>query len=89
MEFEYDEYKSQQNEKKHGINFSVAQRLWEFPHAVEAPIYSSDAEMRYLFISMLNGKHWSAIITYRQHVIRIISVRRSRKKEVSYYETYQ
>jgi uncharacterized DUF497 family protein len=32
-------------------------------------------------------KHWSAVITYRQTKIRIISVRRSRPEEVKIYES--
>ena len=32
------------------------------------------------------GKHLSAVITYRQQVIRLISVRRSRPDEVQLYE---
>ena len=31
-------------------------------------------------------KYWSGVITYRQTRIRIISVRRSRKKEILLYE---
>ncbi|MCD1629151.1 MULTISPECIES: BrnT family toxin [Marinobacter] len=32
-------------------------------------------------------KHWSAVVTYREGRIRLISVRRSRKKEVELYES--
>jgi len=35
---------------------------------------------------MIGGKHWSAIITYRQQRIRIISMRRSRQEEIDLYE---
>ncbi|EPC6195439.1 BrnT family toxin, partial [Vibrio cholerae] len=44
-------------------------------------------EPRYLVVGLLNGKHWSGVITYRGANIRIISVRRSRKAEVSLYES--
>jgi uncharacterized DUF497 family protein len=37
-------------------------------------------------IGMIGGKHWSAIVTYRGATIRLISVRRSRKEEVEFYE---
>ncbi|NEQ68065.1 MAG: BrnT family toxin, partial [Symploca sp. SIO2D2] len=33
------------------------------------------------------GKHWSAIVTYRKENIRLISVRRSRNDEVEIYES--
>ena len=32
------------------------------------------------------GKHWSAVVTYRDGRIRLISVRRARKNEVVLYE---
>ncbi|MCX5969765.1 MAG: BrnT family toxin, partial [Cyanobacteria bacterium] len=37
-------------------------------------------------IARLQGRHWSAVITYRQQAIRLISVRRSRPEEVQLYE---
>lgn len=33
------------------------------------------------------AKHWSAVVTYREGRVRLISVRRSRKKEVELYES--
>ena len=39
-----------------------------------------------MVIGRLGDKHWSAVITYRGDVIRLISVRRSRPKEVAIYE---
>ncbi|MBI1882743.1 MAG: BrnT family toxin [Chlamydiae bacterium] len=35
----------------------------------------------------IKEKHWSAIITYRDLKVRIISVRRARKEEVQLYES--
>lgn len=43
-------------------------------------------EQRFLVIGMIADKHWSAVITYRQETIRLISVRRSRAREVQAYE---
>ena len=42
-----------------------------------------------LGIAKLNDKHWSAIFTLRGKNIRLISVRRSRKKEIELYATNQ
>jgi uncharacterized DUF497 family protein len=39
-----------------------------------------------LVVGMIAGKHWSAIITYREERARLISVRRSREEEVAIYE---
>ena len=84
--FEYDEVKSDLNLRKHGINFQTATRLWEDSHLLEIQAKSED-EPRFLVIGQLDSKHWSAVITYRNQQIRLISVRRSRKLEVELYES--
>ena len=86
MEFEFDETKSQSNKEKHGIDFVEAQELWEDIERLEIPARTED-EPRYLAIGKIGGKHWSAVITYRNEKIRIISVRRARKEEVAIYES--
>lgn len=85
MEFEFDTAKSRANSKKHGIDFIQAQSLWEDPEIVEVPARTED-EPRFLVVGMVDKKHWSAVITYRQEKIRIISVRRSRESEIAIYE---
>ena len=85
-DFEYDNNKSTSNHEKHGINFVVAQELWFDPELIELQIKTED-EPRFLVIGLIANKHWSAVITYRGSSIRIISVRRSRKKEVKLYES--
>lgn len=84
--FEFDEAKSQANLLKHGVNFVDAQALWDDPRLLEIPAKTED-EPRYLMIGLINGKHWSAVITYRGTNIRLISVRRSRTEEVALYES--
>jgi uncharacterized DUF497 family protein len=86
MEFEFDPKKSGGNKQKHGLDFEEAQALWNDPDFIEIPVQTSD-EPRYLVIGMLEGKHWSGVITYRGDTVRIISVRRSRKEEVEIYES--
>ncbi len=85
MVFGYDEAKSAANKEKHGIDFVEAQVLWQDPMLVEIPARTVD-EPRYLIVGVIAGVHWSAIITYRDECIRIISVRRSRREEVEVYE---
>jgi len=84
--FEFDHNKSVSNKDKHGIDFESAKLLWLDPLLVEIPANTSD-EPRYIVIGQLFEKHWSAIITYRNGNIRIISVRRSRSEEVKIYES--
>ena len=84
--FEFNEQKSQANLLKHGINFIDAQALWGDPRLLEIPAKTED-EPRYLLIGLISGKHWSAVITYRNASVRLISVRRSRPEEVALYES--
>ena len=85
MEFELDESKSPANSAKHGIDFLAAQALWLDELLIEVPARTVD-EPRFLVIGRIDGKHYSAVITYREQRVRIISVRRSRQEEVAIYE---
>jgi uncharacterized DUF497 family protein len=85
MPFEYDQNKSDSNRAKHGIDFDEAEALWDDESFLEIPARSLD-EPRFLVIGRIKGKHWSAVITYRDGNIRIISVRRSRDEEIEIYE---
>lgn len=85
MAFEFDAAKSLTNQSKHGIDFVAAQALWDDPNLVEIPARVED-EPRFLVIGRIVATHWSAVITYRDDQIRIISVRRSRPEEVRIYE---
>ena len=85
-DFEYDDDKSQTNLEKHGIDFLDAQALWNDPDLLEIRAKSED-EPRFLVIGFIGQKHWSAVVTYRNGTIRLISVRRSRKREVELYES--
>ena len=85
LAFEFDESKSRANLEKHGIDFAQAQVLWSDPDLIEIPAVTVD-EPRLLVIGRIDGKHWSAVITYRSENVRIISVRRSRSEEVAIYE---
>ena len=86
MEFEFDPVKSRLNQQKHGIDFTEAQALWEDPVRIEVPARTVD-EPRWLVVGQIGSKHWSAVITYRQQRVRLISVRRSRDEEVAIYES--
>ena len=83
--FEFDPDKSAANFAKHGIDFETAQALWRDDERIEL-------ETRYVFeprslvVGMIDGKHWTAVVTMRDSAVRIISVRRSRKDEVEGYE---
>ncbi len=86
MLFVFDPAKSAANKAKHGINFEEAKQLWDNPLLLEAPARTID-EPRFIAIGVIGQKHWTAIYTYRQTAVRLISVRRARKEEVSHYES--
>ncbi len=84
MKFEWDDAKSKTNKEKHGIDFETAKALWLDEHRIEigAP---HPVEKRSIIIAELHGKLWTAVYTIRSDTIRIISVRRSRRKEADLY----
>jgi uncharacterized DUF497 family protein len=84
--FEFDATKSAANLTKHGIDFVEAQNLWHDPMLLEIPDKTED-EPRFLVVGRIDGKHWSAVMTYRGTNIRLISVRRARIEEVALYES--
>ncbi len=86
MRFEFDPVENQKNIKKHGIAFLEAQTLWDDPYLLEIPAKTVVDEARCLVIGKIGQQHWSAVIVYRNDNVRLISVRRSTRKEVSVYE---
>lgn len=84
-EFEFDPAKSVANLDKHGIDFTEAQALWRDTHRIEVPARTTD-EPRWMVIGQFSDRIWSAVVTYRDERVRIISVRPSRDDEVALYE---
>ena len=85
IKFEWDPVKSQSDQRKQGIDFETAKTLWLDANRVE--IYAPHpVEDRMVLIAKHLDKIWTAIYTLRRDVIRIISVRRARQKEVDLYE---
>ena len=84
MQFEFDPQKSRSNRVKHGIDFVEAQALWKSKVVL---LGAKDVfEKRHIVIGTIGSEHWSAIITYRGALIRIISVRKSTFLEIETYE---
>ena len=77
--------KSLSNAEKHGIDFEEAQWLWRDERRISVEAHSS-TEPRYALIAMLDGRLWTAIYTFRNERVRIISVRRSRDGEKKGYD---
>jgi uncharacterized DUF497 family protein len=89
LQFEWDPTKSASNKEKHGIDFAEATRIWlEDPAPYVTKARSTGPEVRFLTVGRLDGKMYTAIITMRDGVIRIISVRRSRPEEAADYDRF-
>jgi uncharacterized DUF497 family protein len=86
MLFEFDMEKSRANKAKHGIDFVAAQAIWKDPRALEIPARTID-EPRSMVIGMIHRILWSAVVTYRDGRVRLISVRRARREETVLYES--
>lgn len=86
MKVEYDPAKSASNKAKHGLDFEEAKGLWSDENLLVMPLSFED-EPRKACVGVLDGKHWTAIITCRHASVRLISVRRARKDEVVAYES--
>lgn len=84
MRFEWDAAKSEANTEKHGIDFETSRALWLDENRIEIEV-PYPVEKRNIIIAKLHGHLWTAIYTMRSEAVRIISVRRSREKEVKLY----
>lgn len=82
--FEWDVAKSEANLLKHGIDFEEAIALWSDLWRVDEALWFA-GERRYKLYARYAGAVWIAIFARRGTIIRIISVRRATKKEVSHY----
>ena len=67
------------------MNTNAIQAIWQDVMRVEIPARTTD-EPRWLGVGLIDGKHWSVVVTYRGPQVRIISARRSRKEEAALYK---
>lgn len=88
--FEWDPNKEQQNIKKYGISFLLAQQAFldEFRINAEDLNHSQD-EKRYYCFGMVNHNILTVRFTYRRHIIRIIGAGYWRKGKQIYEEENQ
>lgn len=86
MKFEYDENKSKSNKLKHNIDFEEVKQLWKDDNMLMLET-AFENETRYLNIGKIYDKFYTVVITHRDDSIRIISARRSRRKEIEIYDS--
>jgi hypothetical protein len=71
--FDWDEDKDAENQAKHGVSFSLAQRTFLDPkRVIMKDITHSNAEERYYCIGRVEDGIMTVRFTYRESLIRII-----------------
>ena len=85
MDFEWDSTKNEANIKKHGIDFSGAQTIWDGYVVTLQSIQKYHGEIRFLAIGLYKGREITVVYTQRDRKRRLISARRARKNEREIY----
>ena len=83
--FEWDADKDAENQRKHGVPFSLAQYAFADPNRVIAEdLTHSETEKRYFCFGEVNGGILTVRFTYRDGVIRISGAGYWRKGKAIY-----
>jgi uncharacterized DUF497 family protein len=83
--FEWDQDKDAENQKKHGVSFSLAQYAFADPHRVIAEdLAHSKGEKRYFCFGEVEGGVLTVRFTYRGGAIRIFGAGYWRKGKAIY-----
>ena len=85
MLFEFDSQKNESNIDKHKVSFEEAALIWSDPDLLVVPARHRE-EKRRMAIGRTYSVLFSVIHTKRGEMIRIISARRSTRKEAQLYE---
>lgn len=85
--FEWDEDKAHENQKKHNVSFSLAQRAFLDPHRIIVEdVEHSAEEDRYYCIGRVEAGIMTVRFTYRGNTIRIYGAGYWRKGRKLYEE---
>lgn len=85
--FEWDEEKDKDNQKKHGVSFSLAQHAFLDPHRIIVEdVGHSSEEDRYYCIGRIDEDILTVRFTYRGNAIRIYGAGYWRKGKKIYEE---
>ena len=89
MEFEFDPAKDEANRFKHGLLLVFGVEVFSaVDHVILPSVRDTDGEERYKAIGQVDGKLYTAVHTWRDNVVRMISVRRSNARERRDYDRY-
>ena len=88
MEFVWDERKSRNNYKKHGVSFDTAVLVFDDPFHLTRQDREVDGELRWQTIGLVNGVYLLLVahtINDDGEEIRVISARKATRNERSLY----
>ena len=90
MTFEWDERKNRINQRKHGISFERAARVWlDMKRIVRFDFEHSQSEERWIVIGEAEVLLLVVYVEKGENAIRLISARRASGNEKrEYYENY-
>lgn len=86
MEYEWDEAKRQSNLAKHGVDFAAIDQFEWSTAVVSEDRRRTYGERRWLALGKIGNRVHALIYTERDWRKRIISLRKSKRKEVDVYE---
>ncbi|UVK54945.1 BrnT family toxin [Mesorhizobium sp. AR02] len=85
MLFEWDENKARTNRAKHGVDFAIAPSF-DFANAVIRLDDSEDfGEDRLVAIGLIEASVYVMVYVERRHAIRVISLRKATRQEITDY----
>ena len=86
LEFEWDDGKAEANEAKHGVAFAFASRAFLDEDRLELDASRQhEGERRSKAVGMIDGRIYTVVFTWRGRVRRLISARRSNRREEREY----
>ena len=86
MDFEWDDAKDQSNRAKHGLSFEEAKDIFADPDLLILEVSrEQDGEVRFKAIGSIHGRLFVVVFTQRGQMKRVISARRTNRREERAY----
>lgn len=87
MAIEFDPAKDIVNREKHGVSLAFGETvLGDSQVEILPTVRQADGEERFKAVGSVDGRLWTAVLTFRGDAVRFISVRRSNTSERREYQ---